>query len=172
MKRKERRKVRNRNARIWLIAVAVWLIVIFCMSAAPAQDSTVMSLSVGRFLGDVFVPGFKTWSAARQTAFARSIDFVVRKCAHAAEYAVLGVLVSGWLRRTGMTHGKNTAAACICFCFLYACTDELHQLFVPGRACRFMDVLIDTGGALCGMGFYLLVSLIWRKIRGNRCIRA
>ena len=47
-------------------------------------------------------------------------------------------------------------AGVIAFCFLYACSDELHQHFTPGRACMFTDVLIDTGGALTGM----LMSLI------------
>ena len=35
---------------------------------------------------------------------------------------------------------------------LYACTDEIHQTFVPGRAGMLTDVLIDGGGALIGLG--------------------
>ena len=34
---------------------------------------------------------------------------------------------------------------------LYACTDEFHQHFVPGRSCEVRDVLIDTAGALIGI---------------------
>lgn len=34
---------------------------------------------------------------------------------------------------------------------LYAATDELHQLFVPGRAGLFTDVLIDATGAAIGL---------------------
>jgi VanZ family protein len=30
----------------------------------------------------------------------------------------------------------------------YACTDEFHQLFVPGRAGLITDVLIDSIGAV------------------------
>ena len=30
---------------------------------------------------------------------------------------------------------------------LYAVTDEIHQYFVPGRACRLLDVTVDTCGA-------------------------
>lgn len=34
---------------------------------------------------------------------------------------------------------------------LYAATDEFHQLFVPGRAGLFTDVLIDATGAAIGL---------------------
>ncbi len=34
---------------------------------------------------------------------------------------------------------------------LYAATDEVHQLFVPGRAGLFTDVLIDATGAAIGL---------------------
>lgn len=33
---------------------------------------------------------------------------------------------------------------------LYACTDEFHQLFVPGRTGQIFDVLVDTLGATFG----------------------
>ena len=42
--------------------------------------------------------------------------------------------------------------------FLYACTDEFHQLFMDGRAGQFKDVLIDTAGGSTGI-------LLWHVIR-------
>ena len=47
--------------------------------------------------------------------------------------------------------------------FLYACTDEFHQLFVPGRAGRFTDVLIDTTGGIIMLLFIALVIHVARK---------
>ena len=47
--------------------------------------------------------------------------------------------------------------------FLYACTDEFHQLFVPGRAGRFTDVLIDTTGGIIMLLFIALVTHVARK---------
>ena len=42
----------------------------------------------------------------------------------------------------------------ICFVLLYACSDEVHQLFVPDRSGEVLDVLLDTiGGSL---GVYIL----------------
>lgn len=53
------------------------------------------------------------------------------------------------------------------FCALYACSDELHQYFVPGRSCRFFDVCVDSAGAFCGAllfwGLFHLANVRKRK---------
>ena len=33
------------------------------------------------------------------------------------------------------------------FCFFYAVSDEVHQLFIPRRSFQITDILIDTIGA-------------------------
>lgn len=53
------------------------------------------------------------------------------------------------------------------FCAFYACTDELHQYFVPGRSCRFFDVCVDSTGAFCG-GLLFGALLLWRNARRKR----
>ena len=40
-------------------------------------------------------------------------------------------------------------------CILYACTDEIHQLFVPERY-GLMDVLIDSIGISLGLLFFFI----------------
>jgi VanZ family protein len=42
------------------------------------------------------------------------------------------------------------------FCFLYAVSDEVHQIFVPGRAFAIRDIIIDTSGAALGLGIIAL----------------
>lgn len=76
-------------------------------------------------------------------------DTVLRKLAHLGEYAVLGVLLARALRRT---------APALVLGSLYAVTDELHQLLVPGRAGRPLDWAIDTAGVVAG-------ALLWRRAR-------
>ena len=51
------------------------------------------------------------------------------------------------------------------FSCIYASSDEIHQLFVPGRAGQVRDVLIDTSGAVAGI---LLAILIRKAVRKNR----
>ena len=48
---------------------------------------------------------------------------------------------------------------------LYSVTDEIHQMFVPGRACMFTDILIDSAGALTGV---LLFAAVWFPIHKYR----
>ncbi len=46
----------------------------------------------------------------------------------------------------------------VLFCFFYACSDEIHQLFVSARSGRVLDVFIDTCGACLGNGIVLLLK--------------
>lgn len=41
---------------------------------------------------------------------------------------------------------------------IFAITDETHQLFVQGRGAQLQDMLIDTAGAMVGIGVYLIVE--------------
>ena len=45
------------------------------------------------------------------------------------------------------------------FCFLYACSDEYHQTFVPGRAGAMIDVAVDMAGVLFGLALVLLACM-------------
>jgi VanZ family protein len=71
-------------------------------------------------------------------------DLVLRKTAHAAEFAVLGFLL---LRALGAELPAFAAGVA------YAASDELHQYFVPGRQGTVLDVLIDAVGV--GVGVYV-----------------
>ena len=49
--------------------------------------------------------------------------------------------------------------------FLYACSDEMHQLFIGGRAGQFTDVLIDTCGGCLTIIFYDVLTKLKYKQR-------
>ena len=53
------------------------------------------------------------------------------------------------------------------FAAAYAVIDECHQLFVPGRAGRLLDIGIDSAGALTGLlilfGIYSLYEIRRKK---------
>ena len=87
------RRKRNKAGIIWLFLMLIWLMVIFSFSAKKADESTVMSHSVGKLIGNIVIPEYRSWPEDKQEQFAEKIDFPVRKCAHASEYAVLGVLM-------------------------------------------------------------------------------
>jgi VanZ family protein len=76
-------------------------------------------------------------------------DLVLRKIAHAAEFAVLGFLLERAVRRWGVALGLGIA---------YAASDELHQHFVSGREGSPLDVLIDAAGVAIGVYLHRLFS--------------
>jgi len=89
-------------------------------------------------------------------------DFVLRKIAHIAEYFILTFFLYRAFKGT-----FDMKAACLfvwlaALSFFYAISDEIHQSFVPGRACAIGDVLIDSVGIL---GFCAVVKLSggWSK---------
>ena len=40
---------------------------------------------------------------------------------------------------------------------IYAASDEIHQLFVPGRSCDPLDYITDVLGLMTGMVFLILI---------------
>jgi len=79
-------------------------------------------------------------------------DVVLRKLAHAAEFGVLGALLLRAIDRAGVAFALGA---------LYAVSDELHQMFVPGRMGSPLDVAIDTLGVTCGV-------LLWQRATRTR----
>ena len=76
-------------------------------------------------------------------------DLVLRKTAHAAEFAVLGLLLARAL-------GRELPA--LLLGIAYAVTDEVHQSLVPGRLGSVWDVLLDSVGVALGV-------LLLRRLR-------
>ena len=72
-------------------------------------------------------------------------DLVLRKIAHATEYAALFLLWWRAFREAG--GGVRAIAAAWLVTVGYAATDEWHQTFVSGRNGAPLDVLIDATGA-------------------------
>ena len=131
----------------WLPALFV-AAAIFWFSAKPAAESTEMSDTVSRlilFIGTKL--GFFHGNPAQYADLIELMSFPVRKAAHMTEYLVFYCTVRFGLHFTYQTSNvKRHLFAALAIVFLYACTDEFHQLFVQGRAGRFTDVLIDCFG--------------------------
>lgn len=95
-----------------------------------------------------------------------TLIFLVRKTAHFTEYAILGALFYLNFRQLPKLNSRPKKILLpIVFSFLYACTDELHQIFVPGRSAQFRDVLIDTLGASFGATITYLTIKFFAKIK-------
>jgi len=86
-----------------------------------------------------------------------TLDLVLRKLAHATEYALL-TLLWAWALRPA-TRWNVAAAALIAV--LYAVSDEYHQTFVAGRSGTPIDVAFDA----LGIGVALALLRYHRGVR-------
>lgn len=95
----------------------------------------------------------------------RPVVMIARKTAHAAEFAVLALLIWRAFRAvssqpTGWSWPvARNAWLCV---VIYGITDEIHQVFVPTRRAEFMDVIYDAAGGAAGL-LALWALGRWRK---------
>lgn len=160
------------KVKILRIVTAVLIIIdmaaIFLFSAQQAQQSESTSSSVITAAVKIIHRDFDSWSQQDKDRTVEAYQKLVRKLAHMAEYAVLGALSCAF----ALTFKRYRLATILCavFCFLYASSDELHQLFVPGRSGQLSDVLIDTLGSVLGIAAMCLLVFIFAKISKRRII--
>lgn len=126
--------------RVWVLLALLWIALIFVHSYLPASKSRAES-------GSVLV-----WV---QTILPWMTHSLLRKLAHFAEFAMLGVFLTGAFYRA-----KNyTLLKPLAFALLIALCDETIQLFSEGRAGMLRDVWLDLSGAVFGT---ILMWLIFR----------
>ncbi|WP_041705280.1 VanZ family protein [Clostridium ljungdahlii] len=95
------------------------------------------------------------------------LNLIIRKNAHAFEYFILAILVSGVLFEFNVKGAK--ALIYIMFvCLFYAVMDEFHQAFVPGRSSLVSDVLIDFLGSLIGIFIFYTIYYLVHKIKSRQ----
>jgi VanZ family protein len=109
----------------WL-AVVFWMGAIFVLSATPS-------------LASPFEPVY---------------DFILRKLAHLTVFAVLTVLLFRAFRLY-VARAAHAWLLAMLVAALYACSDEWHQTFVPGREGTVRDIVIDSLGVV---GVWVLAS--------------
>lgn len=123
----------------YFLPLLIWSLTIFSLSAMPGSGEA----------------GYDLWF------------FLERKAAHIFEYAVLAIL---WTRVFWIYH-KDEDNHCyhwaIFASFIYAVSDEVHQLFVFGRSGKVSDILIDLLGILLGTGIFWAVEHGKRKKLGT-----
>ncbi|CUP25434.1 VanZ family protein [Clostridium disporicum] len=144
--------MRNRRLIIRWIALLFWMGLIFYMSNQPGDVSSKQSglvLKLFQFIG-----------IDLNNELSELATFIVRKTAHFTEYFILYFLSINVMKC--YLNIKNAIFYSFIFSFFYACTDEIHQYFIPGRAMAFRDVLIDSAGALLAM---IIVNI---KIKINK----
>ncbi len=139
---------------IFTILTILWMIIIFLFSN---QKSTVSTNNSRSFVRSTIANIYKFFdSDATEEEIDKVVltfDVPVRKLCHFSEYLILSILVLFMLK----SYGVNNLYLTILICFAYACTDEIHQLFVVGRSGNIKDIIIDTLGSVSFVIFYKFV---------------
>lgn len=164
-------------------AVIAMCVFIFVMSSFDADDSTELSMGVVWHIIGFIVPGYDQMTFAEQLQWQQALDHPVRKVAHFLEYTLLGVLMANLVYRVGRFRDdvrageadRSTASIASglhimtgtawALATAYAITDEIHQIFVPGRTCLVTDVLLDSAGVFVGTVLFVLVISAFQKRR-------
>ncbi len=146
---------------IKLILIILCMMLIFSFSSDNADTSTKKSDSVIVRTCEVLI-GRKLTSYEKEKYIEKFV-FIVRKGAHFSIYLILGLLIMSYFKEIYLVSNKGLFLTVI-ICFLYACSDEIHQLFVPGRSGEIRDVLIDTTGGVLGAYIYYFIFTIRRKL--------
>lgn len=131
---------------ISLIIVLSLFVLIFCLSHENGEESTETS---GWFTALInFILPFEV------------SESVTRTLAHFSEFACLSFFMNNLF--VAKKEKLCPVIACV-LSFIYAITDEIHQIFVPGRACQFQDMMVDLAGIVSGMIVFSLLYFVIKK---------
>ena len=146
--------------KVLIILAIIWMGVIFMFSAQVSDESKSSSNKVTSAVVNTVISIKKeNISEEKRQKIIEDKTFIVRKTAHFTEYFILGLILILYLQTKEKLTTKYVILAII-FCVLYATSDEIHQLFVDGRSCKIMDILIDTcGSSLAILGFTSIYKL-------------
>ncbi|WP_296883476.1 VanZ family protein [Thomasclavelia sp.] len=124
----------------------IWMIFIFIMSNTNGNDSS----SQSNFFANIILQFI---NIDKET-----LTFLIRKLAHMSEYAILALFTYYALIKIAFNK-RIIFQITFLISFLYACSDEFHQLFISGRSGQFTDIIIDSTGCL----IMLLFLYLWQK---------
>ena len=142
----------NKKILAWILFL-LWLVVIFFFSSQNGQSSSDLSNGLLNFLEEF----------TRLPLTNEFFSFLIRKLAHFTEYLILGILSCNLVKQYRSLN-KMEYLAILLFCITYAISDEVHQMFVNGRAPQVFDVFVDSLGS--SVGIFLIY--IMTKVKKNK----
>lgn len=170
MFQKRDREIMKKLLYLTFLPAILWMVFIFGFSKDTGDASSSLSLTITSKIVDI-IEYNKDITEYEYNNLVEMLHTPVRKAAHMTEYAILAILICiPLIINTNVQnikirdYGQIFLIAFI-ICIIYAVTDEIHQLFVPGRTGKITDVLIDSVGALCGVLVFLGIhKLTYAKI--------
>lgn len=129
---------------IKILLIISWMGLIFTFSSQNAKASLGLSDKIIIKVAEILK--HEKLDAKEAKKITKKYAFLVRKSAHLFCYFILGLFIYLFLKDFLKLKESLVFITIFC-CFLYAITDEVHQIFSSGRTAQFLDVIIDTFGS-------------------------
>lgn len=154
----------NKKYRImFLIILIIMFVIIFLFSGQKGEDSSQLSEGMAIKIVNII---FSDYDRCQQIEIANDLYFWIRKAAHFLLYFIVGadslLFLSTYDIKIRLKIGFS-----ILLVVLYSASDEIHQLFVPGRDGNIIDVFIDLCGALIGIALVFGIFKLCLKIKNK-----
>lgn len=135
---------------------------VFWFSHQPSDESSGTSGNTIRAILNC-IPGINQMEEVEKERLVEELQPLARKLAHFSVYTLGGILIMLYINETSLIEEKKIICSSLIGSF-YAISDEIHQIFIPGRACMIIDIVIDSIGILLGVVFvYSIIEVINRR---------
>ena len=130
--------MKNYKCKIYGLLMIIWMLVVFIFSNQPAEKSSKVSGGITEKVVHIITNDNDKITQTQRD----QIETIIRKCAHFVLYTIGGFLAVNYISTTKV-QGKNIYIYAIIFTFVYAITDELHQLFVLLDAMELLYIFLQ-----------------------------
>ncbi len=157
------------NIKLWIVRIilCILLITIFSITFGFSSQDSTKSSSISQATTEILVKNNREIQELDEKDKMMRIDeleTIVRKLAHFSIYTVIGSLLI-LLHSTYNISLKRRIIQSFGIGVIYAITDEIHQIFTPGRSAEIRDVLIDSLGVAFGIVIILLIMKLIKKCK-------
>lgn len=135
-----------------LVLLAALLAFIFYLSSQTASESSETSASLIKIIKDLL----GIFLSQEQ----------IRTTAHFCEFMLLGFLTNNAVF-SKIYETRRLLSVILAWC--YAWSDEIHQIFVEGRAFQLIDLTVDLAGITAGVFIFCLLVKIIELLKKRRC---
>lgn len=151
-----------------IIQILLFLMIIACMcgififSSQTSEQSNKLSNTVTQKIAES-----ASISETTDTSINSHFHILIRKYAHFSIFFLLGLPAAAFSILTYNKLGIKLLFPTM-LCLLWAVSDEIHQLYIPGRSCNLKDVLIDFSGSMLAIVCIFGIWIAYKKIRSRK----
>ena len=155
---------------ILILLLILTFVIIFDFSNQSSEKSSESSGKIAEIITNNIKPIRERTQIEREKIILR-VESVIRKIAHFSIYTIVGVLLMSLVSTYKIDELSRISISLICG-IIYATSDEIHQVFIPGRSGQISDVILDSMGVALGIFLIMFVikiyKLIYKKIKETK----